>query len=140
MRRRWGRRGNRGDVTTSWQTRGKRDGRPRGKREGKCQWTKGGGAPRGREAAAAQREASQQPNGGTSRASSSSSASFPPRWDGGAPHEIPSNGGGNGISRVVREFGIGKIRAFTAVVVNPLALPPDARHALLAAAAAQPPS
>ena len=76
-RRRW--RDNRGNATTSWQTRGKREGRrARGKREGRCQRTRGGGAPRGREAAAAQHEASRQPAGGASRASSSSSASFPP--------------------------------------------------------------
>ena len=67
-------------------------------------------------------------------------ASFPPRRDGGAHHEIPSNGGGSDVSRVVREFGIGEIRASTVVVVNPLVSPPssppsDARRALLAAAA-----
>ena len=84
----------------------------------------------------AQREASRQPAGGASRASSSSSASFPLRRDGGAPHKIPSNGGGSDVSRVVREFGIGKIRASTVVVADPLASPllsppSDARHALL---------
>ena len=67
---------------------------------------------------------------------SSSSAYFPPRRDGGAPREIPSDGGSD-VSRVVREFGIGKIRA-TVVVVDPLASPQsspplDAQHALLAA-------
>ena len=88
----------------------------------------------------AQREASRQPAGGASRASSSSSASFPLRRDGGAPHKIPSNGGGSDVSRVVRKFGIGEISASTVVVVNPLASPPssppsDAQRALLAAAA-----
>jgi hypothetical protein len=49
--------------------------------------------------------------GGASGASSSSSdaISFPPRHDGGAPRKIPSNGGGSDVSRVVREFDIGKI-------------------------------
>jgi hypothetical protein len=71
--------------------------------------------------AATRREA----EGGASGASSSSSdaASFPPHRDGGAPCEIPSNGGGSDISRVVREFDIGKIRASAVVVVDPLALP-----------------
>jgi hypothetical protein len=36
---------------------------------------------------------------------------LPPRRDGGAPREIPSDGGGSDVSRVVREFGIGEIRA-----------------------------
>ncbi len=48
-------------------------------------------------------------------------------------------GGGSDVSRVVREFGIGKIHASTIVIVDPLALPPlsppsDARLALLAEA------
>ncbi len=65
---------------------------------------------------------------------------LPPRWDGGTPREIPSNGGGSVISRIIREFGIGKICASTVVVVDPLASPPslppsDVRRALLAAAA-----
>ena len=49
--------------------------------------------------------------GCTSEASSSSSddTSFPPRRDGGAPREIPSNSGGSDVSRVVREFDIGEI-------------------------------
>jgi hypothetical protein len=53
--------------------------------------------------------------GGASGASSSSSdaASFPPRRDGGAPREIPSNGGGSDVSRVVREFDIGEIGVVT---------------------------
>ena len=56
------RRDNRGDTTTSWQNRGKREGRHiRGKREGRHQRTRGGGAPRGLEAAVARREASQKP-------------------------------------------------------------------------------
>ena len=45
-----------GDTTTSWQTRGKWEGR--------CQCTRGGGASIRREAAAAQWEASQQSAGG----------------------------------------------------------------------------
>jgi hypothetical protein len=62
--------------------------------------------------AAAQCEASQQPVRGASEASSfSSSAYFPPRRDGGAPLEIPSNGGGSVVYRVVREFSISKIHA-----------------------------
>ena len=96
---------------------------------------------------AARREASRQPAGGASGASSSFSAYSPPRRDGGAPREIPSDDGGSDFSRVVREFGIGEIRASAAVVVvvDPLASPPlsppsDARHALLAAAAPRPPS
>ena len=77
---------------------------------------------------------------GTSGASSSSSASFPPRRDGGAPREIPSDGGGSDVSRIVREFGISKIRASTVVVVDPLTSPPSspssgAWRALLAAVA-----
>jgi hypothetical protein len=120
------RRDNRGDATISWQTRGKREGRcTRGKREGRRQRTRGGGAPRGREAAAARREASRQPAGGASGASSSFSAYSPPRRDGGAPREIPSDDGGSDFSRVVREFGIGEIRASTVVVVDPLASPPS---------------
>ena len=84
-------------------------------------------------------EASRQPARGASGASSSS-ACFPPSRDGGAPREIPSNGGGSDVSCVVREFGIGEIRASTIVVVDPLASPPssppsDARRALLAVAA-----
>jgi hypothetical protein len=103
------RRDNRGDATTSWQTGGKRERRrTRGKREGRRQRTRGGGAPRGREAVAAQCEASRQPAGGASGASSSSTTSFPPRWDDGAPRKIPSDGGGSNVSLVVREFGIGK--------------------------------
>jgi hypothetical protein len=88
-----------------------------------------------------QREASQQPAGGASgRASSSSSASFPPCQDSGAPREIPSAGGGSDVPRVVREFGISKICASTAVIVDPLASLPsspplDMRRALLAVAA-----
>jgi hypothetical protein len=113
--------------------------RTRGKQEGRHQGTTGGGAPRGQEAAAARREASRQPAGGASRASSSSSASFLPRQDGG-PFENPNNGGNSDVSCVIREFGIGKIRASTVVVVDPLASPPsspqsDVRRALLAAAA-----
>jgi hypothetical protein len=63
----------------------------------------------------------QEAEGGTSGASSSSSdaASSPPRCDGGAPHKIPSNSGGSDVSRVVREFNIGKIRASAVVVVDP---------------------
>jgi hypothetical protein len=113
--------------------------RTRGKREGRRQRTRGGGALRGQEAAAAGREASRQPAGGASGASSSSSASFLPRRDGG-PCENPSDGGGSDVSRVIREFGIGEIRASTIVVVDPLTSPPssppsDAWRALLAAAA-----
>jgi len=113
--------------------------RTRGKQEGRHQRTTGGGAPRGQEAAAARREASRQPAGGASGASSSSSASFLPRRD-GVPFENPSDGGGSDVSRVIREFGIGKIRASTVFVVDPLASPPsspqlDAWRALLAAAA-----
>ena len=140
-RRSWWRRDNTGDMITSWQTRGKWEGRrTRGKQEEMCQWTRGGGVPRGREAAAAQLEASRQPAGGASGASSSSSASFPPRRDGGAPCKIPSDGGGSDVSCVVHEFGIGKIRASTVVIVDPLAssplLPPsDVWRTLLAAAA-----
>ena len=37
----------------------------------------------------------------------------------------PSNGDGSEVSRVVREFGIGKIRAFAVVVVDPISLPPS---------------
>jgi len=64
----------------------------------------------------------------------------PPLRDGGAPHEIPSNGGSSDISCVVREFDIGKIRTSTIIVVDPLASPLlspplHARRALLAAAA-----
>ena len=135
------RRDNRGDATTSWQTRGKREGRrTRGKWEGRRQQKRGGGAPIGREAVAARREASRQPAGGASGASSSSSASFPPCRDGGTPRKIPSNGGGSDDSRVVREFGIDKIRASTVVVVDPLASlpsspPSDVRRTLLAVAA-----
>jgi hypothetical protein len=121
--------------------RGKWEGRrTRGKQEGRRQRTRGGGAPRGQEAAAARREASRQPAGGASGASSSSSASFLPRRDGG-PCENPSDGGGSDVSHVIREFGIGEIRASTVVVViNPLTSPPllppsDARRTLLAAAA-----
>jgi hypothetical protein len=57
--------------------------------------------------AATRREA----EGGASGASSSSSdaASIPPRRDDGAASEIPSNGGRSDVSRVVREFDIGKI-------------------------------
>ena len=118
-------RDNRGDATISWQTRGKREGRcTRGKREGRRQRTRGGGVPRGREAAAARR-ASRQPAGGASGASSSFSAYSPPRRDGGAPREIPSDDGGSDFSRVVREFGIGGIRASTVVVIDPLASPPS---------------
>ena len=90
--------------------------------------------------AATRREA----EGGASGASSSSdAASFPPRRDGCAPREIPSNDGGSDVSRVVREFNIGEIRASAVVVVDPLALPSsllpsDAWRALLAAAAAAP--
>jgi len=102
------------------------------------QRTRGGGAPRGQEAVAARREASRQPAGGASGASSSSSASFLPRRDGG-PCENSSDGGGSNVSRVIHEFGIGKIRASTVVVVDPLASPPsspplDARRALLGGA------
>ena len=85
-------------------------------------------------------EASRQPARGASGASSSSSASSPPRQDGGAPREIPSDGGGSDVSRVVCEFSIDKIRASSVVVVDPLASPPmsppsDARRALLAVVA-----
>ena len=52
--RQWWRK-NRGNTTTSWRTRGKLEGR--------CQWTRGGKASRGQEAAATQREASRQPAG-----------------------------------------------------------------------------
>ena len=76
------RRDNRGNATTSWQTRGKWEGRrTRGKREGRRQRTRGGGAPREQEAAAARREASRQTAGGASGASSSSSLAI--RWEGG---------------------------------------------------------
>jgi hypothetical protein len=70
--------------------------------------------------------------GGASGASSSSSdaASFPPRRDGGAPCEIRSNGGGSYVSRVVREFEIGKIG-----VVNDPATETGAVAAAVAAAA-----
>ena len=128
-------------MTTSWQTRGKWEGRrTRGKREEMCQRTRGGGAPRGQEAAAARHEASRQPAGGASGASSSSSASFPPHRDGGTPRKIPSDCGGSDVSRVVHEFVIGEVRASTVVVVDPLASPPslplsDAWRALLAAVA-----
>ena len=131
----------RGDATTSQQTRDKREGRrTRGKQEGRRQRTRGGRAPRGQEAAAAQHEASRQPAGGASRASSSSSASFPPRRDGSTPRKIPSDDGGSNVSRVVCEFGIGKICESTIVIVDPLASPPssplsDAQLALLAATA-----
>ena len=59
---------------------------------------------------------------------------------GSAPREIPSDGGGSNVSRIVREFGIGKICTSAVVVVDPLASPPsspplDARCALLVAAA-----
>ena len=93
--------------------------------------------------AATRREA----EGGASGASSSSSnaASSPPCRDGGTPREIPSNGGGSNVSRVVRKFDIGKIRASAVVVVNPLASPSssppsDTWRALLAAAAAAAPA
>jgi hypothetical protein len=67
---------NKGDGTTSWQTRGKQEGRhTRGKREGRHLRTRGGGVLRGHEEAAAQREALRQPAGGGSEVSSSSSAS-----------------------------------------------------------------
>ena len=131
----------RGDATTSQQTRDKREGRrTRGKQEGRRQRTRGGRAPRGQEAAAAQHEASRQPAGGASRASSSSSASFPPRRDGSTPPKIPSDDGGSNVSRVICEFGIGKICESTIVIVDPLASPPssplsDAQLALLAATA-----
>ena len=74
---------------------------------------------------AAQCEASRQPAGGASKASSfSSSAYSPPRRDCGAPLEIPSNGCGSVVFRVVREFGISKIHA------PPLSLSPPShcRH------------
>ena len=141
-RRSWWRRDNTGDMITSWQTRGKWEGRrTRGKWEGRHQQTRGSGAPRGQEAGAERCEALGQPAGGTRGASSSSSsASFPPRWDGGVPCTIPSNDGGSNVSRVVHEFSIGEIRVSTVIVFNPLASPPssppsDAQRALLAAAA-----
>ena len=120
--------------------RRKREGRrTRGKREGRHQWTRGGGVLKGQEAAVVRREVLRQPAGSASRASSSS-ASSSPRRDGGAPREIPSNIGGSNVSRVVREFGISKIRTSTVVNVAPLTLSPslppsDAWRALLAAAA-----
>ncbi len=86
---------------------------------------------------AAQREASRQPAGGASGASSFSSAAFPPRRDGGAPHEIPSDGGGSNVSHIVHEFGIGEICMSTVVVVNPLALPPSSLLMVVAPAAKQ---
>jgi hypothetical protein len=104
---------------------------------GEAYKTNGRGGVSGQEAAerwederrrlpAARREASRQPAGGASGASSSSSASFHSRRDGGAaPREIPSDGGGSDVFRVVRELGIGKIRASTVVVVDPLASPPS---------------
>jgi hypothetical protein len=55
----------------------------------------------------------------------------PPRRDGGAPREIPSNGGGSDISRVVREFDIGEIG-----VVNDPATETGAAAAAAAVAAA----
>jgi hypothetical protein len=142
-------RGRVGGGATTGATRqpaGKQEANGRGgiqdKREGRRQRTRGGGAPRGRETVAAggTSEALRQPAGGASGVSSSSSASSPPRRDGGTPREIPSDGGGSNVSRVVREFGIGEIRASTIVVVDPLASPPlsppsDARRALQAAAA-----
>jgi len=90
--------------------------------------------------AAARREASGQPAVGASGASSSSPASFPPRRDGGAPCKIPSDGGGSDVSRIIRGFGICKIRASTVVIVDLLASllsspSSDAQCALLAAAA-----
>ena len=57
--------------------------------------------------AATRQEAEEGASGASS--SSSDAASFPPRSDGGAPREIPSNGGGSDVSRVVREFDIGEI-------------------------------
>ena len=88
---------------------------------GEASADRGSGAPRGREAAAARREASRQPAGGASGASSSSSSSppFPPRRDGGAPCEIPSDGGGSDVPRVVREFGIGGRKALEGVRQTP---------------------
>jgi hypothetical protein len=73
----------------------------------------------------------QEAEGGDGGASSSSSdaASFPPRRDGGAPREIPSNGGGSDVSRVNREFDIGKI----GVVNDPVT---ETGAAAMAAAAA----
>ena len=75
--------------------------------------------------------------------SSSDAAFFPPLRDGGAPREIPSNAGGSDVSRVIREFFIGKIRVSAVIVVDPLASPlssppSDTWRALLAAAAAVP--
>ncbi len=75
--------------------------------------------------------------------SSSDAFSFPPLRDGSAPYKIPSNGGGSDISRVVREFFIGKIRVSAVIVVDPLASPlpsplSDMWRALLVAAAAAP--
>ena len=98
--------------------------RTRGKREGRRQRTRGGGAPRGQEAAAARREASRQPAGGASGASSSSSASFPPCRDCGALREIPSYGVGSDVSRIV-----------TPLALLPSLPPSDAWRALLAAVA-----
>ena len=65
----------------------------------------------GNDTASCEAATRQEAEEGVSGASSSSSdaASFPPRSDGGAPREIPSNGGGSDVSRVVREFDIGKI-------------------------------
>jgi len=126
--------------------RGKWEGRrTRGKQEGRRQRTRGGGAPKGQEAELARCEVSRQPARSASRASSSSSsssssASSSPRRDGGAPCEISSNIGGSNVSHVVREFGIGKVRASTVINVDPLTLlpsspPSDVWRALLAAAA-----
>ena len=89
--------------------------------------------------AATRQEAEEGASGASS--SSSDAASFPPRSDGGAPREIPSNGGGSDVSRVIRELNIGEIRSSAVVVVNPLALPSssppsDTWRALLAGAAA----
>jgi hypothetical protein len=65
----------------------------------------------GNDTASCEAATRQEAEEGVSGASSSSSdaASFPPRSDGGAPREIPSNGGGSDVSRVVREFDIGEI-------------------------------
>ncbi len=54
MLRKW-QRNNRGNMVTSWKTRGKL--------ERSCQLTKGGGASRGQEAAAVRQEASPKPAG-----------------------------------------------------------------------------
>ena len=142
-RRSWRRSDNRGDATTSWQTRGNWEGRRTrqtggeasvDKRRQSAERTRGSG---GRRHDVRRRD--NQPEGPVEPPPPPPPPP-PPRRDGGAPCEIPSDGGSSDVSCIVSEFGIEKIRASTIVVVDPFASPPslppsDAWRALLAAAA-----